>query len=107
MKALVVSKKGILEEQDLSLPELRPGQVRVRVEYAGVGFADMMAVRGGYALAPKLPFSPGYEFQGTIEATGQRVVGMTPKMTCYREYIDIDPVWAVPVPDALAGEKAA
>jgi len=75
----------------------------------------MMAVRGGYALAPKRPFSPGYEFQGTIEAVGAgcrpgpglRVVGMVPKMTCYREFLDLDPVWAVAVPAGLASESAA
>jgi len=107
MKALVVNRNGILAAVEKPLPEPRAGTVRVRVEYAGVGFADMMAVSGGYALAPRKPFSPGYEFMGSVETTGQRVAGMLPHMACYQEYLDIDPVWAVPVPDGLAREQAA
>jgi len=116
MKALVVTKKGILEARDLNPGNLDPDKIRVRVEYAGVGFADMMAVRGGYALAPKRPFSPGYEFLGTIDSVGSRVrgvspglrvTGMVPKMACYRGVLDLDPVWAVAVPEGLASESAA
>lgn len=116
MKALVVSKKGVVEARDLAVETLHPDKIRVRVGYAGVGFADVMAVRGGYLLAPKRPFSPGYEFQGTIEALGsrveglllgQRVAGLVPTMMCYREFLDMDPVWAVPIPEGLADETAA
>jgi len=116
MKALTVRVKGKLEARDLVLGKLDPDKIRIRVEYAGVGFADMMAVRGGYLLAPQRPFSPGYEFLGTIEslgskvqglASGLRVVGMVPKMACYQEVLDLDPVWAVPVPAGLDSETAA
>jgi len=116
MKALIVSERGKLETRDVVLGDLDPNRIRIRVEYAGVGFADMMAVRGGYALAPKLPFSPGYEFLGRIEAVGSRVqgvtagvrvVGMVPKMACYQEVLDLDPVWAVAVPVGVSSETAA
>jgi NADPH:quinone reductase-like Zn-dependent oxidoreductase len=116
MKALVVTKNGAMEIREQPLLPLGPRKIRVRTEFAGVGFADLMAVSGGYPLAPHLPFSPGYEFLGTIEeigsqvsafTLGQRVAGMLPKMGCYGEFLDIDPVWAVAVPPSLHGEQAA
>lgn len=116
MKALVVRKKGVLELEESPLPRLEENRLRIRVEYTGVGFADVMAVQGGYPLAPRRPFSPGYEFLGTVQdfgnlvtgfVRGQRVAGMLPHMACYQEFLDLDPVWAVAVPPSLAPEKAA
>jgi len=122
MRAITVRKAGKIElENNRILLPLSRGLARVRVKYAGVGFADVMAVRGGYPLAPKRPFSPGYEFFGHIEelgegaqaagighlATGRRVAGMIPKMGAYRELIDIDPRFVVPVPPDLSDEAAA
>jgi NADPH:quinone reductase-like Zn-dependent oxidoreductase len=122
MKAITIRKAGLIElENDRRLPPLSPELVRVRVKYAGVGFADVMAIRGGYPLAPKRPFSPGYEFYGRIEEsgdsakasgiapleTGQRVAGMLPRMGAYRELIDVEPRFVVPVHPGLSDEAAA
>lgn len=87
----------------------------MRVKYAGIGFADVMAVRGGYPLAPKRPFSPGYEFFGQVEKApdgyslmpGTRVAGMLPRMAAYREEIDVDPRFVVAVPPEVSDEMAA
>jgi NADPH:quinone reductase-like Zn-dependent oxidoreductase len=57
-----------------------------------------MAQRGGYPLAPKLPFSPGYDFVGKIIDPcnsvsfnkGDMVCAMLPTMGTYRErYIEV------------------
>ena len=80
-------------------------KVTVKVRYAGVGFADVMALRGGYPLAPRQPFSPGYEFFG--ETDGQPVAGIVPSMGCYRETLVVDPAWVVPVPGGVEPETAA
>jgi NADPH:quinone reductase-like Zn-dependent oxidoreductase len=106
MNAWIV-RQGALELADLPLLPPAPHRVRVRVRYAGVGFADVMAAAGGYPLAPREPFSPGYEFVGTIEATGQRVGGLLPSMGAYRQWIDVDPETLVPVPDTLGDDTAA
>jgi NADPH:quinone reductase-like Zn-dependent oxidoreductase len=59
MKAIGVNRAGLVEpENDRRLPTLSPGLVRVRAKYAGVGFADVMAAKGGYPLAPKRPSFP-------------------------------------------------
>jgi len=50
-----------------------PGQVRVRVDAAGVNFADVMMRLGIYPDAPPLPAVPGYEVAGAIDAVGEGV----------------------------------
>jgi NADPH:quinone reductase len=50
-----------------------PGQVKVRVYSAGVSFADVLVATGQYQITPQLPFVPGSEFAGIIEAVGEGV----------------------------------
>jgi len=45
---------------------LAPGQVRIRVRHAGVGFAISLFVSGKYQRKPPLPFTPGTEAAGEI-----------------------------------------
>ena len=76
-----------LEVQDLPLPEPGVGEVRVRVRACGVGSTDVgMMRRGSYPFAPKVPFTPGYDIIGDVEAVGlgvrfppagQRVAALT------------------------------
>lgn len=74
MRQIWMTRKGgpeVLQVRDVSLPEPRPGQVRVRVAAAGVNFADVMMRRGLYPDAPRLPAVAGYEVSGTVDAVGQ------------------------------------
>jgi NADPH2:quinone reductase len=52
--------------------------VRIRVEACGVNFADILVVKGQYQERPPLPFVPGAEVAGTIEACGPRVTAYRP-----------------------------
>lgn len=52
------------------------GEVRVKVLASGIGFADVMSLFGGYPLAPRPPFTPGYELAGRVEKLGPRVRGL-------------------------------
>jgi NADPH2:quinone reductase len=56
----------------VEVPELRPGsgQASVRVVACSVGFPDVLMCRAGYQHKPALPFSPGADFYGVIEAIG-------------------------------------
>ena len=59
--------------QDLPTPEPGPGQARVRVRAAAVNFPDLLMTRGEYQHKPELPFTPGLEWAGEIEALGEGV----------------------------------
>lgn len=58
---------------DLPTPEPGPGQARVRVRAAAVNFPDLLMTRGEYQHKPELPFTPGLEWAGEIEALGEGV----------------------------------
>ena len=75
MRAIVIPRHGppeVFEEQDLEERRLAPQDVRIRVEAAGVNFADLMGRVGLYPDAPPLPYAPGYEVAGVVEEAGAR-----------------------------------
>jgi len=57
------------------VPAPGAGQLLVRVRAAGVAFADVMMRHGKYPGAPPLPFVPGYDIMGEVEAVGEGVQG--------------------------------
>ncbi|MCB1493283.1 MAG: alcohol dehydrogenase catalytic domain-containing protein, partial [Rhodobiaceae bacterium] len=59
-------------------PEPGPGEIRVRVAAAGLNFFDTLIVQGRYQVKPALPFSPGGEFVGVVEAVGEGVTAPRP-----------------------------
>ena len=77
MRALVVEElaadyAGCVLKQ-IPTPEPGPGQVRVRVRAAAVNFPDLLQTRGEYQHKPALPFIPGLEIAGEVEALGEGV----------------------------------
>lgn len=76
MKAIQCVEWGLPERLalvDLDLPEPGARDVRVRVEAAGVNFPDALIVQKKYQVQPPLPFIPGTEVAGTIDAVGPEV----------------------------------
>ncbi len=55
------------------LPALSAGQVRVRIAAASLNFPDLLTVKGQYQFKPPLPFVPGSEYAGTVDAVGDGV----------------------------------
>jgi len=75
MKAIVISRLGgpeVLEVRDVPEPVPSGGHELVRVEAAGLNFADVMTAQGGYPGAPKPPLVAGREFCGVIIFIGKR-----------------------------------
>ena len=60
----------VLELREARDPLPGPGEVRIRVEAAGVNFADVMGRMGLYPDLPPLPVVPGYEVAGCVDAVG-------------------------------------
>lgn len=78
MKAIVIQRFGgpeVLKLQEVAVPQPERGEVLVRVEAAGVNFADVMMAQGGYPGTPPPPVVAGREFAGTVEGSGERVMG--------------------------------
>ena len=74
MKAAVVPTLGApLEIRDVPVPTPGPGQVLVRIRAAGVNPVDTYVRSGAYALLPPLPYIPGGDGAGLIEAVGEGV----------------------------------
>lgn len=51
------------------------GEVRIAVHAAGVSFVDVLNAAGKYQIRPPVPFVPGSEFAGVVEALGDAVTG--------------------------------
>jgi NADPH:quinone reductase-like Zn-dependent oxidoreductase len=112
MRAVVLTKHGdysVLQVQERPSPQLKPGQVRIKVHAAGVNFADTMARVGLYPDAPKPPCVIGYEVAGEIvegEGTGTRVMAGT-RFGGYAEEVVVNAADAIALPDALSYEQGA
>lgn len=62
--------------EDVPAPPIRPGAVRVKIEAAGINFADLLLVSGQYQEKPPLPFTPGSEAGGVITEIGDGVANL-------------------------------
>ena len=64
--------------KELPTPQPGAGQVRVRIEAASLNFPDLLIVQNKYQMKPPLPFVPGAEFAGVVEAVGDGVTHLKP-----------------------------
>jgi NADPH:quinone reductase len=105
----------VLRAVDLPLPDPGPKQLRVRIRAAGVGSTDLMMLAGRYTYAPPMPFVPGYEIAGVVDAIGtelknfrigQRVAALT-LHGGFAEYIVRDAEHFIPIPDGVSDVQAA
>ncbi len=67
-----------LQWKELPTPEPKPGEVRIAIRAASLNFPDLLIVRGQYQFKPPLPFVPGAEFAGVVEAVGEGVTHLLP-----------------------------
>jgi NADPH2:quinone reductase len=65
-----------LTYEETPLPEPKPGQVRVKVAAVGLNFVEVYHRKGLYSR--NLPFIPGDEFAGEVDALGEGVTGFHP-----------------------------
>jgi NADPH2:quinone reductase len=82
MKAIRVHEPGgpeALRWEDVTVGEPGPGEARVRHTAVGLNFVDVY-YRTGLYKAPALPFTPGSEAAGVVEAVGAGVTDLKPGM---------------------------
>jgi NADPH2:quinone reductase len=94
----------------------KDGEVLIRVEAAGMNFADVMRRRGDpYPDPSPTPFILGAEVAGTIAAVGDGVTSIkvgtsvlaTPGAGGYTQYICVPETSAIPLPDGMSFVQAA
>ena len=81
MKAIQVHQFGgpeVLDLEEIPTPKPAPGQVLVRVHAAGVNPYDTYMRAGTYAVKPPLPYTPGSDAAGIVEAVGPSVTKVKP-----------------------------
>jgi NADPH:quinone reductase-like Zn-dependent oxidoreductase len=78
MKCVTIVRHGppeAMRVEEKMTPTPVVGEILVRVRAAGINYADILARIGLYQDAPRLPFVPGYEVSGVVEALGPGVAG--------------------------------
>ena len=86
MKAIVVREFGgpeVLKLEEIPTPRPAAGQVLVRIHAAGVNPYDTYMRTGTYAIKPPLPYTPGSDGAGVIEAIGEGVHKVKPGARVY------------------------
>lgn len=80
LRAVIADELGPIANYSLRSHDPGPpasGEVRVRVRAAGVSFVDVLTAAGRYQARPSVPFIPGSECAGVVEAAGEDVTTLT------------------------------
>jgi NADPH2:quinone reductase len=95
-------------------PEPKRGEVRVRVQAAGVSLPDLMMREGVHPETPAVPFTPGWDLIGVVDRLGDDVSGLErgqivaalPISGAYAEFVCLPQRELVPVPSGLDAAEA-
>ena len=103
---------------EMPVEELRPGAVRIAVEYSSVNYKDALAGLNKGKILKSYPLNGGIDAAGTIEASSDPKFKIGDKVLVngstlsehtdggYAEYVNVNPEWIVPVPDNMSTKEA-
>lgn len=118
MRQVWITRAGppeVLRVKEAPDPEPRAGELRIRVEAAGVNFADIMGRMGLYPDLPGIPIVVGYEVGGRVDAVGpgmdgswvgRDVLAMT-RFGGYSDVVCVPENQAFVRPDGMSAEQGA
>ena len=118
MKSVILTKYGppeVLKVKEFDTPEPSSNEVRIKVHYAGINFAEIMARMKLYPGGPKPGSTLGGEVSGIIEAMGQdvkdlkigqKVMGLSLNGS-YSSHVCMDSNSIIPLPDNFNLDEAA
>jgi NADPH:quinone reductase-like Zn-dependent oxidoreductase len=101
-----------LIEEEVAKP--KAGEVRVKVLAAGVAMPDVMAREGIHPETPRVPYTPGWDLVGVVDALGDgsagvnvgEVVAAMPISGAYAQYVCLKAAELVPIPAGLDPAEA-
>jgi NADPH2:quinone reductase len=104
-----------LQWRERPTPRPAAGEVLIAIHAASLNFPDLLIVQGKYQMRPELPFAPGAEFAGVIEAVGSAVTHLRPGMAVaalaghggFATHACVDATQVVPLPAGFALRDAA
>ncbi len=106
---------GAMQFRDLPTPEPKAGEVRIAVRAASLNFPDLLIVEGKYQFKPELPFVPGAEYAGLVDAVGEGVTHLKPGQPVaaigstggFATHACVDATRVIPLPPGFALEDGA
>lgn len=118
VRAVTLTRAGdrsVIQLLEYPSPQLADGEVRIRVEAAGLNFAEIAARQGLYPDAPPFPCVVGYEGAGRIEAVGPGVepsrigqlVMFLSRFGAHAEQVVVDEAMALELPEGTDPVAAA
>ncbi|MDG1944997.1 MAG: NADPH:quinone oxidoreductase family protein [Halioglobus sp.] len=119
MKAVICKEHGLPEKLELVTdweePSVGEYDVLIDVKAAGLNFPDVLMIQGKYQMQPEMPFIPGGECAGVVEAVGDKVsrfkvgdkVLSAGGSGAFCQKIAVHELGAFPMPDRLSFAQAA
>lgn len=116
MKAIQISQYGeaeVLKIKELQIGKPGPGQALINIKVSGVNFIDIYQRRGRYPV--QLPYIPGLEASGVVEAIGEGVTNVKPgdrvayvhEPGSYAEKNLVQAEYLIPLPPEISFEQGA
>ncbi|MEH7076749.1 NADPH:quinone oxidoreductase family protein [Neobacillus drentensis] len=120
-KALVVNKTDsdfTVNVKDLTIQDLPPGDVLIKVSYSSVNYKDGLASIPEGKIVRSYPFIPGIDLAGVVVSSndsrfkaGDEVIATSYEIGVshfggYSEYAQIPSEWVVPLPEGLSLKEA-
>jgi NADPH2:quinone reductase len=104
-----------LQWQELPTPQPSAGEIRVAIRAASLNFPDLLIVQNKYQFKPPLPFVPGSEYAGVVEAVGAGVSHLKPGDAVaafggtggFATHACVNAALVVPLPAGFAFDDAA
>lgn len=100
---------------EVERPEPQKDEVLIKIESSALNFPDVLLIAGKYQVKPPLPFSPGLEVAGTVEALGEGVTGFQIGQPVigqvanggFAEYVSAPISGVRAIPDGMTMDEAA
>ncbi len=96
-------------------PAPRAGEVLIEIKAASLNFPDLLIVQNKYQMKPPLPFVPGSEYAGVVQAVGEGVTHLRPgqNVAClsgtggFATHVVAPAALCMPLPEGFAHVDAA